>query len=100
MYLALGIVFLIVNIGIIAAIAYIMARSNKKSGELISKKNLFFIAPSLVLIYCLYLTAAVFNGEVLTPLYCFNLISTSLDAFKFKAAVSLVSPICQAYPLF
>ena len=100
MYLALGIVFLIVNIGIVAAIVYIMARSGKKSGELISKKNLFFLAPSLALIYFMYLTAAVFNGEELTFLYCFNLISTSLDAFKFKAAISLISPICKAYPLF
>ena len=81
MYLALGIVFLIVNIGIVAAIVYIMARSGKKSGELISKKNLFFLAPSLALIYFMYLTAAVFNGEELTFLYCFILISTSLYAF-------------------
>lgn len=100
MYLALSVVFLLVNLSVIAAIVYIMVRSNKKSGELISKKNLFFLAPSLALIYFMYLTAAAFNGEELTFLYCFTLISTSLDAFKFKAAVSLVSPICQAYPLF
>lgn len=98
--MALSIVFLLVNLGVIAAIVYIMVRSNKKTGELISKKNLFFLAPSLALVYCLYITAAAFNGEELTLLYCFNLISTSLDAFKFKGAVSLVSPICKEYPLF
>ena len=100
MYLALSIAFLILSIGLISAIIFIMVRSNKNSGELISKKNLFFLAPSVILLYFMYMTAAVFNGEELTFLYCFSLGNTVLDTFKFKISVSFLSPICKAMPLF
>ena len=100
MYLALSILFLVVALGLISAIIYIMVKSNKSSGELISKKNLFFLAPSLVLVYAMYLTAGIYNGDEISFFYCYNLIGTAFDAFKYKAASSLLSDICQAYPLF
>lgn len=100
MYLALSIIFLIAALGILAAIVYIMVRSRKSSGELISKKNLFFLAPSIILVYFMYLTASFYNDQEMTFLYCYNLISTALDAFKFKAAISLIEPMCKDIPLY
>lgn len=100
MYLALGIIFLILTVAIAAAIAFTLARSFKDGGELISKKNLFYLAPTLLTVYFLYLTASAFNGETLDFFYCFSLIGDSLDIFKFDAKASLIYPICQSYPIF
>lgn len=100
MYLTLGIIFFIICLGIIAAVVITAVRSVKFGGELISKKNMLYIAPSFVLIYLMHITAASFNGETIDFFFCFNLIKTVLDAFKFDAEVGILLPICQEYGIF
>lgn len=100
MYLALGIVFLLFALLLAAAIAVTLVFSLKNGGDLISKKNLLYLAPTFLIIYLLHLTASAFNGEAIDFFYCFSLISTTLDVLKFKAVKSLLLPICQAYPIY
>lgn len=100
MYLAIGIIFLIVSLLIAGIIVFTLVRSAKDSGELISKKNLFYFIPSFLLIYFLYITAACFNKEEMDLFYDFSLINTTLDTLKFKPARSLILPICKAHPIY
>lgn len=100
MYLILGIVFLLFSMVLAAAIAVTLVFSLKKGGDLISKKNLLYLAPTFLLIYLLHLTASAFNGEAIDFFYCFSLISTTLDVLKFKASKSLLLPVCKAYPIY
>lgn len=100
MYLALGIIFLIYTLLLAAAIALTLVFSIRNGDELISKKNLLYLAPTFLNIYFLYLTASAFNGADIDFFYCFSLIDTALDVFKFEAAKSLLLPICKAYPIY
>ncbi|MDE7464775.1 MAG: hypothetical protein K2M48_07070, partial [Clostridiales bacterium] len=81
-------------------IALTTVRSIRANGNFITKKNLLYLAPTFLIIYLLHLTAAVFNHEEIDFFYCFSLIYTSLDVMKFKAAKSMLMPICNAYPLY
>lgn len=100
MYLALGIIFLIASLLMSALIVYTAVRSIKNGGELITKKNMFYLAPTFLIIYFLHVITASFNGAEIDFFYCFSLISTVLDVLKFKAQISLITPICDAYPIF
>lgn len=100
MYIALGIIFLIASLLMAAVIVYTAVRSVKSGGELITKKNLFYLAPTFLIVYLLHITAAVYNGAKIDFFYCFTLINTVLDVLKFKAQSSLITPICDAYPIF
>lgn len=100
MYLTLGIIFLLVSLAMAAVIVFTTVRSVKCGGELISKKNMLYLAPTFLIIYFMHITAAAYNGVKIDFFYCFSLVSTVLDVLKFKAQNSLVSPICQAYPIF
>ncbi len=100
MYLALGIIFLIISLLLAAGIIIVMVRSIKSDGELISKKNMLYLAPTFLIVYLLHITASVFNGEDIDFFYCFSLIYTTLDVLKFKAVKNLLMPICEAYPIF
>ncbi|MDE6585065.1 MAG: hypothetical protein K2K80_00085 [Clostridia bacterium] len=100
MYLTLGIIFLIASLFMAAVIVYTSVRSARNSGELITKKNMFYLAPTFLIIYFLHITAASFNGAEIDFFYCFSLISTVLDVLKFKAQSSFIEPICEAYPIF
>lgn len=100
MYLALGIVFLLISVLMAAIIIYTTVRSIKTGGEMITKKNMLYLAPTFLIIYLLHITASVFNGEVLDFFYCFSLIYTTLDVLKFKAIRTLLLPICETYPIY
>lgn len=100
MYLALGIIFLIVSLLMSAIIVYTAVHSVKSGGGLITKKNMFYLAPAFLIIYLMYITAGAYNGERFDFFYCFSLIGTVLDAFKFDVNTDLLSPLCQAYPVF
>ncbi|MDE6557584.1 MAG: hypothetical protein K2K39_00595 [Clostridia bacterium] len=100
MYLALGIVFLIICIVMAGVIVFTTVRSIKNGGEMITKKNLFYLAPSFLLLYFMYITAAVFKGDKLDFFYCFALVNTIFDVLKFKATTSVIAPICSEYALF
>lgn len=100
MYLTLGIIFLIALLLMAALIIYTTVRSIKNGGELITKKNVFYLAPTFLIIYLLHITVASFNGEKIDFFYCFSLISTVLDVLRYKAQSSLIMPLCDAYPIF
>lgn len=100
MYLALSIVFLIFSLALTAGIILTTVLSQKNGGELITKKNLFYVVPTFVLIYLLHVTASAYNGAKFDFFYCFSLIDTVLDVFKFSAKEELLLPLCTAYPVF
>lgn len=100
MYLALGIVFLIVALGIIGFVAFTMVRAYREERVILSKKNLVYLAPSFALVYALYLTASFYSGENVGFFYCVALVADTLDLFVFKAKVELILPIASSYPIF
>ncbi len=100
MYIALGIIFLISTLVIVVFIIYNIVKSAKNGENIISKKNLFFLAPIFILIYLLHLTAAVYSKAKIDFFFCFSLINTVLDTLACKVETSLVLPICKAYPIF
>ena len=58
MFLATGIILLIISLVIICAIAFTTARKIKIRGEIvISKKNLIYLVPTYLLIYFLHMSA-------------------------------------------
>ena len=100
MYLILGIIFLLVSLLMAAGIIYTICRSAKNGGELITKKNMLYLAPAFLTIYLMHLTASFYNGEDVDFFYCFSLIGIVLDVFKFDADKSLILPICRENPIF
>ena len=51
MYLALGIFYLLLALAIAGVIVFTMARAAKEREEVLSKKNLFYLAPAFLIIY-------------------------------------------------
>ena len=100
MYLALGIVYMVASLLMAAVIVLTAVRSIKRNGDFITKTNLFYLAPTFLIIYLLHITAEVYNGSEMDFFSCFSLIYTSLDVMKFKAVKSMLMPICEAYPLY
>lgn len=100
MYLALSIIFLIAALAIAAFLTFTMARAVIVDKELITQKNLIYLVPAFTLVYLLYLTAAIYNGESIDFFYCVNLASYALSAFTFELQLSLIGPLTAAYPLF
>ena len=102
MFLVTGILLLIISAAMIFAIAFTTVRTVKDRGELIiSKKNLIYLAPTFMLIYFLHMAAWVYNGNGLDFFSCFSLLGSVLEVItKFKADSSLVTPICNEYPVF
>lgn len=100
MYLALGIVYLLISIGMAAIITFTTVRSIKNNRSFISKKNMFYLAPTFVVIYLLHITAELYNGADLDFFSCFSLVYTSLDVMRFKAARSILLPICKEYHIY
>ena len=102
MFLVSGIILLMVSIAIIVAIVFTAMGSVKKNNEIvISKKNLIYLAPTFILIYCLHVAAWLYNGNGLDFFSCFTLIGSVLEVIlKFKVDTAIVLPICQAYPIF
>ncbi|MDE6274797.1 MAG: hypothetical protein K2L87_07115 [Clostridiales bacterium] len=100
MYLALGIVFLLaIALGGVG-ITVTLVRASKDGAVLLSKKNLFYLAPVFLVLYFLHLTAALYNGEEIDFFYCFSLVNSTLDVFAFKSQRALVLPLCTAQPIF
>lgn len=100
MYLALGIVYLLASLLMAAVIVLTTVRSIKRNGDFITKTNLFYLAPTFLIIYLLHITAELYNGTKMDFFSCFSLIYTSLDVMRFKAAKAMLMPICEAYPLY
>lgn len=98
-YSILGIIYCVVLIAIIAVIGPPMVRMLKR-GEEGNSKNLFYLVPSFVLTYALYLTASFYKKEQIDVFYCFNLISTTLNFFVFKADTALILPIAAKYSIY
>ena len=72
MYLALGIFYLLLALAIAGVIVFTMARAAKEREEVLSKKNLFYLAPAFLIIYFLYLTASAYNGGEIDIFFCFS----------------------------
>lgn len=100
MFLAFGIVYLAIALIMTSVIGYTTYRAFRVKGEYISKKNLLYLAPSFLLIYLLYVTAAFYKEEPLNVFYFITLISNTLDALKFKPQTSLILPLCRALPIY
>lgn len=100
MDLAVGIIFLIAILALAGGLIFATVRSVKNKNGLISKKSMLYLAPTFLIIYFLHITAAAFNGEKIDFFYCFSLVNTTLEVFKFKAVKSLLLPLCEAYPIF
>lgn len=102
MFLATGIILLIISLVIICAIAFTTARKIKVRGEIvISKKNLIYLVPTYLLIYVLHMSAWLYNGNGLDFFSGFSLLGSALEVItKFKVDTSLVLPVCEAYPVY
>ena len=102
MFLATGIILLIISLVIICAIAFTAARTIKIRGEIvISKKNLIYLVPTYLLIYFLHMSAWLYNGNSLDFFSGFSLLGSALEVItKFKVDTSLVLPVCEAYPVY
>ena len=102
MYLAAGIILLIVSLIIFCVIVFTAVRSVKSRGELvISKKNLVYLAPTFMLIYFLHMSAWIYKGVELNFFNCFALLGSALEVItKFKVDTDMVLPICSAYPVY
>ena len=75
MFLATGIILLIISLVIICAIAFTTARKINVRGEIvISKKNLIYLVPTYLLIYVLHMSAWLYNGNGLDFFSGFSLI--------------------------
>lgn len=100
MYLALGIVFLAATLAMIAGITVTVVRTFRDSAEVISKKNMLYLAPAFLILYFLYVTASAHSGITFDFFYCFSLIDTVLDVFKLEAHSALIEAISAEYPIF
>ena len=100
MYLALGIFYLLLALAIAGVIVFTMARAAKEREEVLSKKNLFYLAPAFLIIYFLYLTASAYNGGEIDIFFCFSLVNDTLDTLKFKIKKDIILPICKAHPIY
>ena len=100
MYLAFGIIFLLIAAVITGFIVVTTVCSIRGKGEALNKKNMLYLAPVFLLIYFLYVTATAYNGKKFDFFYCFSLINSVLDALKFKSASELITPLCEKYPIF
>ena len=52
------------------------------------------------MLYFLYLTAAVYNGENINLFYGISIVNIVLDTLKFKPTASLILPISQAHNIY
>lgn len=100
MYLAFGIVFLVLLLALAAGIVVTLVRSLKEKDEVISKKNLLYLVPVFLIVYFLHVTASAFNGKKLDFFYCYSLINAVFDALKAKTINELLTPLCNAYPVY
>ncbi len=102
MFLAAGILLLIISLIIICAIVFTTSSRIKSRGEIvISKKNLIYLVPTYLLIYFLHMSAWLYNGNSLDFFNVFSLFGSALEVItKFKVDTSLVLPVCQAYPIY
>lgn len=100
MYIALGILYLIIAVVMAVVIAYTTIRSFKTGDGFITKKNMLYLAPTFLILYVMHITASAYNGEDMDFFYCFTMIYTTLDVLKFRATKALLLPICKAYPIF
>ncbi|MCM1195362.1 MAG: hypothetical protein NC332_05470 [Firmicutes bacterium] len=100
MYLTLGIIFLILIIAVAAGVCYLFARTLIVDKELISKKNLLYLIPTFLTVYCLLLVASVFNGTDINVFYCISLVNSTFDFLAFKIKLELISGLIAAYPIF
>lgn len=99
MYLAFGIIFLLACIAVLGVMIFAIVRLRRSGGEILNKKNLLYIAPTFLIIYLLYIVSYVYDGKEFSFFSVYALVSTVLDAMKFKAA-SNVFDICKAYPIY
>lgn len=100
MYLAIGIIILIVSLVIFGIIILTFVHSAKKGGNLISKINLVYFVPSFLLIYFLYLAGSAYVGEDLEFFNIFSIVNVTLDTLKFKPTKDFILPICKAFPIY
>lgn len=100
MYLALGIVFLVVLLLTLSLIIIFTALSVKKGNGIAIKKNWFYLIPAFLLLYFLHVIAMAYNGKEQNVFSLFSLINTILYVIKFKVEESLIMSICNAYPFF
>lgn len=100
MYLALGIIFLVLSLIVLGLMTYLFIRTIIVDKELVSKKNLLYLIPSFLLGYSLYIIAAVSSGINLDFFYCLSLINKALDLFVFKPETNLILGIAKQYPIF
>ncbi len=84
MYKTLGILFLVAEIIVICVFVFGTALMYKRHKILVSKKNLWYLIPSFLLIYLLGLTARFYGGAPVDFFVCFDLVNTTLDVFGFQ----------------
>lgn len=102
MYLTAGIILCIVSLAIVAAIVCTTAIKIRVKGEIvISKMSILYLLPTYLLIYVLHIFAWLYIGNALDFFSCFSLLGTAIDVIAaYKVDVSIVLPICEAYPVF
>ena len=96
MYIFLGVVFLILEILIFS----ILAITCWKKKMVISKNNIFYLIPVFLLIYFFYLTAAIYEGETIDFIFCFNLVDKSLGMFGFDIETGYINSIINDLPIY
>lgn len=100
MYPILGVISLIISIAMAALIIGTTVHSIRKGGEILTKKNLYYLVPAFLNLYFLYFIASVYKGVDLNFFYMFSLINTVFEVMKCKVDGSLLLPICNEYTLF
>jgi hypothetical protein len=100
MYFALGVAVLIIAVIVLGFVCYTLLRSIIVEKDPISKKNIVYLLPSALLIYSLYVVAAIYNGEDVNFFYLVKLISYTLEMYTLKPMLSLIFPISRDIAVF
>ena len=100
MYLAFGIIFLILELSVAGFLIYTTVRTALKGGEVISKKSFIYLVPCFLLIFFLYLTAAFYSSKKIDFFYIFSLFYSTTELFKLKQSFDLIEPIIRDYGVY
>ncbi len=96
MYTGLSIAFLCIEAFLIGMLVYFIFF--KKA--IIDKKSLIYILPVFILIYCMYITAMVYNKVQLDFYTFFYLIPTALEFLAMSIEWEYLQPLCNSNAVF
>ena len=96
MYTELSIFFICAELALVGVLAHLVF--TKKSN--IDKKSLIYALPVFLLVYAMYMTANVYNGEEITFFVIFNYIHKTLEVFGLEVDLDVLRALSVANPTF